>query len=47
MAENVWGYVVTKHDNDWERLEQILDMSVAQFAAKIKEEADKAGEEVL
>jgi len=32
-----WGYHVTKPDDDWERLEQILYMSEAEFAAKIKE----------
>ena len=39
------GYSVVKLDNDWERLEQILDMTEAEFAAKINEAKDEDGEE--
>ena len=36
---------VTKPQADWDMLEKILDMNQAEFAAKIKEDEDKAGEE--
>ena len=34
-----------KPQDDWDLVEKILDMNQAEFAAKIKEEADEAGEE--
>ena len=40
-----WDYDVTKPDDDWDRLEQILDMSEAEFVATIKEVEDEDGEE--
>ena len=40
-----WSYGVEKPDDDWERLEQILDMGEAEFAAIIKEAEEEDGED--
>ena len=39
------GRVLMKPDDDWARLEQILDMSEAAFAAIVKEAEEEDGEE--
>ena len=47
-VENVgstWGFSVEKPDDDWERLEQILDLSEAEFAALFEEAEEEDGEE--
>ena len=47
-VENVgstWGFSVEKPDDDWERLEQILDLSEAEFAALFEEAQEEDGEE--
>ena len=47
-VENVgstWGFSVEKPDDGWERLEQILDMSEAEFAALFEEAQEEDGEE--
>ena len=40
-----WSYSVEKPDDDWEKLEQILNMSEAGFAAIIKEAEEEDSEE--
>ena len=39
------GYSVEKPDDDWDRLEQILDMREAEFAAIIKEAKEEDSED--